>query len=78
MTIKNTIKKVLTEKGAPMTAKEIYREIDDRKLYQFNTNSPSSVVRNILRRHTEGIQMTAAPQKKCFKVDDGGKYYLID
>lgn len=53
-TINDAISAVMKEKAIPLTSREIYETIIEKKYYQFNSKNAIGVVSNQLRRHSEG------------------------
>ncbi len=68
MTIIESIKTVLLQYPEGLTAKEIYNEIINKKLYVFGAKNPSAVVNGELRKHCEGIDFPTASPIKHFKI----------
>jgi restriction system protein len=77
MTILEAIKTVMRAKGAPMTAPEAYAAIASARLYEFHTDSPASIVRAQMRRHSEGLALNSSPKVKHFKALPDGQFDLL-
>jgi len=77
MTISQAIQMVLTQKGKPMTAAEIYAAIVAGSLFEFKSKSAASIVRSQLRRHCEGVTHQNAASSKLFRLVGGDRYELI-
>ncbi|WP_052210193.1 hypothetical protein [Dickeya fangzhongdai] len=71
MTIVDAIKIALNNIGKPSTYEEIYKEISDKRLYEFGAKDPKSIVRVKLRIHTLGLNFPSASQNKFFKIHSG-------
>ena len=68
MTIIQAIQKVLKESNKPLTYKEIYKQIIDKKLYEFNAKNPLNIVRWSIRKHCFGLDFSTASKIKHFKI----------
>ncbi len=66
MTILDACMEVLQKAKAPLTAEQIYDEIQRRGLYQFKAKDPRSVVRGTLRKH-----LRASQPHRVRQVDSG-------
>lgn len=78
MTIIEAIKEVMRENGAPMTAREAYNAIVERKLYEFHAQDPAHVVLMQIRRHSEGIDFATAAPTKHFRLVGDNKFFPLD
>lgn len=67
MTIIGAIKEVLKD-NSPLTYKEIYKEIIQRKLYSFGAKNPEAVVNGEIRRHCQGLDFPSASPVKQFLI----------
>lgn len=71
MTITEAAREVLHREKRAMTIEEIYDAIVAGKLATFKSAQPRGVLRNLVRRHTEGIAHAAPAKVKYFvKVDE--------
>lgn len=68
MTIAETIKHVLEGKPEGLSAKEIYREIKRKDLYQFGAKQPVSVVNCEIRRRCDSLKFPSAHPIKWFYI----------
>lgn len=76
-TINEAIIEVLKGEGLPLSAKDIFAKIKEKRLYHFKAQSPENIVRNQLRRHSENITgLTATSKTKHFICTDDGRYSL--
>lgn len=78
MVLREAIADVLRGNGRAMTAQEIYDEIIQRKLFEFDTDSPMTILGNALRRHCEGSTFKSARRTKYFARTSDNKYRLLD
>ena len=78
ITIIEAIKKVMQEKGAPMTTKEIYDRIISAELYIFHTDNPVHVIRSQIRRHCKGIDFPSSSNVKQFELRGDNKYFYLE
>lgn len=78
ITIVGAIKKVMREKGSPMTAEEIYNEIISANLYVFHTDSPVHIIRTQIRRHCKGIDFPSASHVKHFQLQGDNKFFYLE
>lgn len=78
MTIIEAIKEVMRAKGQPMTAREAYDAIVERKLYEFHAQNPAHVVQMQIRRHSEGIDFATAGATKHFRLVGENKFAPLD
>lgn len=67
-TICDAIIEVLKNETEGLTYKEIYRRIEERKLYHFGAQSPESVVHGEIRRHCRDLDFPSASVVKFFKI----------
>lgn len=76
-TINEAIIEVLKSEGGPLSAKDIFAKIKERRLYHFKAQSPENIVRNQLRRHSENVvKLAAASKAKHFVCLEDGRYWL--
>lgn len=68
MTIVECIKKVLSDTGEAMSAKEIYEEIVRQNLYAFGAQDPVGVVNAQIRRRCSGLDFPTAYPIKLFEI----------
>lgn len=68
MTIVESIKCVLQQNNAGLTAKQIYDEIIHQKLYSFAAQNPVAVVNGQLRRRCVGLDFPTAYRIKSFEI----------
>ena len=78
ITIIEAIKKVMQEKGTPMTTKEIYDGIISAGLYIFHTDNPVHVIRSQIRRHCKGIDFPSSSNVKHFELRGDNKYFYLE
>ena len=82
MTIVNAIQIVLNEDNKPLTHKEIYKQIIEKKLYEFGAQNPERIVQSTIRRHCYGLDFPSASKKKYFQIvvnnKSQSKYTLYD
>ena len=76
--ISQVVVDVLRLHGRPMTAQEIYVEIEQKQLYSFKAKSALQIVRAQLRRHCQGLDLPKAPTQKYFQLTEDGKFDLLD
>lgn len=77
-TIKEAIFKVLNERNLPLGVKEIYLQIIENKLYAFKAEDPEHIVRTILRRHSENINVKSSSKTKYFTFLKDGTFWFKD
>ena len=68
MTIWEAASEVLKSSTSGMTSGEITDVILQKKLYEFHTDNPISMVNAAIRRHCEGLDFPAASVIKYFKI----------
>lgn len=68
---------ILAEQNQPMTADEIYEVIASKNLYVFKAQSPRSVLRSQLRRHSANISSPNQAKDLKFNLSPDGKFSLI-
>ncbi len=68
---------VLAKSKAPMTADEIFDAIVAQNLYAFKAQSPKSVLRSQLRRHSANVAGTNQAKELVFQLHDDGRYSLL-
>jgi hypothetical protein len=78
MVLREAIAEILQENGGPMTAQAIYEQIIQRKLFEFNTPTPMTILRSTLRRHCEGNTYKTALRTKYFARTPDGEYRLLE
>jgi restriction system protein len=67
MTVIEAALEVLRSANRPLTASEIFAEIQTRKLYAFAAKDPLNVLRAQLRRHCEGYDRKVAAARRCIR-----------
>ena len=67
MTLKEAAIEVLRKAGQPLSTGEIHSEIEKRKLFEFRTSSPRSVVLAALKRHAEDAHSCSPAKTKSFR-----------
>jgi hypothetical protein len=77
-TIKEAIIQVLKNSKTPLTSKEITQKIIEENLYKFNTDSPTSIVDQTIRRSCDGVDIKASKEAKVFSLAENKKYKLKD
>ncbi|MCM2357511.1 MAG: restriction endonuclease [Geobacteraceae bacterium] len=78
MTIVEAIKQVMLVAGKPLTPSEAYDLIVKKKLYSFNADNPSHIVRSQIRRHCKGLDFPSSKPTKHFEEFEDGKYYFLE
>jgi len=68
---------LLAEYKRPMTVDEIYELIMVRRLYEFKAESPKSVLRSQLRRHSANVTGAHKASKAIFNVSADGQFTLV-
>jgi dnd system-associated protein 4 len=76
-TIADAAQKVLSDLGRAATLDEIYAEIVERKLYEFNTPTPEHVLRTTIRRHTGNVERVDSSAEVLFEMVSEDVYGLI-
>lgn len=76
-TIVEAIREVMVAEGRPLSVPEVYDAIISANLYEFKADKPVHVVQGQLRRHTVGLDLSAAAGIKHFELLQNGKYYLL-
>lgn len=72
--IHRVISGVLRGAATPLTAEEIYHEIESKGLYAFNAQNPLHVVSSDLRRHCIDLNFPSARSMKYFKRSLSGDH----
>ena len=67
---------ILAEHKKPMTADEIYEVIASQDLYEFKAQSPKSVLRSQLRRHSANITGPNQAKDQKFNMSADGQFTL--
>jgi hypothetical protein len=67
---------ILAAEKKPMTAEEIYDSIVSKGLYEFKAQSPKSVLRNQLRRHSSNVTGPHQAATAIFKMSPDGQFSL--
>jgi len=76
LTIAEAALKALQSLGRSASIEEIYAEILQRQLYQFNTPTPEHVLRTSIRRHTQGIERVDSSDVVLFEMPEDEIYSL--
>jgi len=76
LTIAEAALKALQSLGRSASIEEIYAEILQRQLYQFNTPTPEHVLRTSIRRHTQGIERGDSREVVLFEMPEDEIYSL--
>ena len=76
-TIRDCIVEVLSASGRAMSSQEVFMEIERRGIYEFNTKSPSNVVRSQLRRHCKNLARKDSTGGE-FEMTPDGLFKLAD
>lgn len=75
-TIAEVAQKVLQDFGRAASLDEIYADIVERKLYQFNTPNPEHVLQTAIHRQAEGSERMDASDEVLFKMVGDNVYAL--
>ena len=75
-TISEVARKVLQELGRAASVDEIFTEIVQRKLYEFNTPTPEHVLRTTIRRHTGNVERVDSSAEVLFEMVSDDVYGL--
>lgn len=75
-TIAEVAQKVLQDLGRAASVDEIYAEILQRKLYEFNTPTPEHVLRTTIRRHTGNVERVDSSGEVLFEIVSDDVYGL--
>lgn len=75
-TIVEVAQKVLRDLGRAASFDEIYAEIIQRKLYEFNTPTPEHVLRTTIRRHTGNVERVDSSAEVLFEMVSEDVYGL--
>jgi len=75
-TIVEVVQKVLRDLGRAASLEEIYAEIIQRKLYEFNTPTPEHVLRTSIRRHTGNVERVDSSADVLFEMVSEDVYVL--
>jgi endonuclease III-like uncharacterized protein len=67
---------ILAAEKKPMTAEEIYEIITSKGLYEFKAQSPKSVLKNQLRRHTANVTGAHQASTEIFTMSPDGRFSL--
>jgi hypothetical protein len=71
------ISEVLVEAGRPMSAREIYEQIQSRGLYDFKAKDPPSIVRGQLRKHCTNVQAPYGARVRYFRMTEEGLFEIL-
>lgn len=62
-----------------MTAKEVYKDIEKFKLFEFDTPNPAHIVNTQIRRHCKGIpDKKSYARTKYFEIVGKNRYYFLE
>lgn len=75
-TIVEVAQKVIRDLGRAASLDEIYAEIIQRKLYEFNTPTPEHVLRTTIRRHTGNVERVDSSAEVLFEMVSEDVYGL--
>src|SRR5689334_11111422 len=75
-TIVEVAQKVLRDLGRAASLDEIYAEIIQKKLYEFNTPTPEHVLRTTVRRHTGNVERVDSSEEVLFEMVSEDVYGL--
>jgi dnd system-associated protein 4 len=75
-TIVEVAQRVLRDLGRAASLDEIYAEIIQRKLYEFNTPTPEHVLRTTIRRHTGNVERVDSSAEVQFEMVSEDVYGL--
>ena len=82
MTVKQAAVTILEEANEPLTASEILRRIQEKNLYQFNSNNPLLILYQTIRRACKGVDSPNHTQEDVFErfTDESGqvRYMLLE
>ena len=78
MTIYEAAIQVMQDVGKPLTLKEIYTWIVERKLYDFKAKNPFNVLSKTIRSRTENIHNRSSESVRNFRLIEDNKYVLLD
>ncbi len=68
---------VLKKSNAPLSAEEIYKQICQESLFNFEAKDPLSILKAQLRKNTLGFDGKSAAQKPKFKQLENKKFIPI-
>lgn len=78
MTIVEAIKEAMKAAGKPLSAKEAYEIIVDKKLYTFKAENPQSIVASQIRKHCNGINLPKVTSVKHFEESTKGYFKALE
>ncbi|TYR36155.1 restriction endonuclease [Sphingobacterium phlebotomi] len=66
------------DRNEPLGVKEIYLQIVEKNLYVFKAEDPEHIVRTVLRRHSENINVKSSSKTKYFIFLKDGTFWFKD
>jgi len=78
--MKKTIKEAIIDVmggSKPLSSREIYERIVEKKIYEFKSKTPISIINSELRRNCKGIEIKKSNTKKIFEQNEDGTFSLI-
>jgi len=78
MTMLDAALAVLRKTNSPLSAEEIYSQIQKEKLFTFNAKDPLSILKAQLRKNTLGFQGKSACNKPTFKQLENKKFLPLN
>ena len=79
LTIRDAAEKALEKIGRAATIPEIYTEIVQSGLFEFNTQNPEHVLRTTIRRHTENVERSDSfKERNSFSLVGDEMYALAN
>lgn len=76
-TITEAILAVMREAGVPLSAREAYRRIVEKQLYEFHAQQPEYIVIGQIRRHCKDLNFHSSAPTKYFGMTNEGKFYPL-
>lgn len=76
-TIIEAILTVMKDTGTPLSGKEVYQRIVEKKIYEFHAQRPEHVVVTQIRRHCRDLDFPTANPRKYFGMTSDGKFYPL-
>ena len=78
MTMLKVALTVLKKTNSPLSAEEIYSQIQKEKLFTFNAKDPLSILKAQLRKNTLGFQGKSAANKPTLKQLENKKFVPLN
>lgn len=75
--IREVCMSVLQNANGPLTAQEIFAEINGKGLYTFKAKDPENILRSQLRKHSLNAKAKTSAAK-CFQVSADGRFSLVN